>query len=60
MMRTYIFSETERKHLLRWLKSGGRDPSINYIISRMEKNRGTLLSDFKLLVAAIKKYNAGY
>lgn len=60
MMRGYIFTESEREEVMRWLKIGKRNVSINNILSDADQNRQALLADIKLLIALLRKYDAGY
>jgi len=43
-----------------WLKTGKRNVSINNIISDADQSRHVLLADIKLLIALLRKYDAGY
>jgi len=59
-MRTYIFTQRERKELLHWLRTGERTATLNVLLSRIDQNQHRLLADSKILIAAIRKFNAGY
>jgi len=59
-MRSYIFTKNEKAVILNWLKTRKRNPSINNILSDADQNRQALLADIKLLIALLRKYDAGY
>jgi len=59
-LRSRIFTEKEREALLRWLKGCGREPYVNTVLSRVNRNRHRLLGDCELLIAVLKRYDAGY
>ena len=59
-MRSYIFTELERKRILEWMKTGERTDAVTKILSRMNRNRHALLADIRILIAAIRRFDAGY
>jgi hypothetical protein len=59
-MRGYIFTQRERKAIMRFAETRKRDNDINDLISALNKNWRTLLQDFKLLMILKRLENAGY
>jgi hypothetical protein len=59
-MRSYIFTASERKAILRFAKDRKRSPTINKIVFLMEKDWRTLLADYKLLIILRRLVDDGY
>ena len=58
-MRFYIFTDLERKRILEWIKTGKRTDAVTRILSRINRNRHALLADVKILIVAIRNFDAG-
>ena len=54
-MRGYIFTETEREQLKRWIKTGEEPKTLQVLFSRMR--RTNIMQDIKLYLETRKKLN---
>ena len=59
-MRSYIFTASERKAIVRFAKDRKRGDPINKVVFLMEKDWRTLLADYKLLIILRRLVNDGY
>jgi len=47
-LRGYIFTETERRLLHKWIKTGEEPKTTTVLFSRMRRTKPTLMDDIKL------------
>lgn len=59
-MREYIFTETERKAIMQFMKEKERSDAIDLLAHRVQRNWGVLCLDVKLLLQLRRMINAGY
>lgn len=54
-MRGYIFTETERKLLRKWIKTGEEPKTLTVLFSKMRRTKPTLMEDIKLYLNTRKR-----
>jgi hypothetical protein len=59
-MRTYIFTEVERKAALQFLHNKKRNDIINHIFADFDDKWRKLALDFRLLIALKRLRDEGY
>jgi hypothetical protein len=54
-MRSYVFTELERRRLREWLETGEEDQGTRELFMLMRRNAPQLIKDMKLLILMSKK-----
>jgi hypothetical protein len=59
-MQEYIFTEEERRAIIRFLSTRKRDDAANFVAFRLDSCWRRLFLDVKLLLKLKRALNAGY